>query len=141
MRKENKLTTSIREIKPNERVFEIIKPFHPLVRGYQRHMRRGMHGFGRGRPPFESGRRVFEENLTIFLGLNMKDFEIARERDISHTIMMAVILLIVGSAAFYFMFVIYNYYLVNQTLVWVPQTVLAHLPVDGKRCCARRLGS
>lgn len=116
LRKESRLITSIRELKPDERVFEIIKPFRPLERGFRGHMMRGMHGFGRGRPPFEGNRELLEENLTIFLGLNMRDFEIARARDINHTIMMTVVLFIVGSAAFYFMFVIYNYYLTNQTL-------------------------
>lgn len=116
IRKEDKIVTIVREIKPNERVFEIIKPFYPIDTGFERHRMGGMHGFGRGRPPFETDRGVFEENITIFLGLNMKGFEIVRARDVNHTIMMAVILFIVGSAAFYFMFVIYNYYLVNQTL-------------------------
>ena len=117
IRKEDKIITIVREIKPNERVFEIIKPFHPIgVAGRGPHMMERMHRFGMGRAPFGMGREMFDEQLTIFLGINMKDFEIARVRDINHTILMAVILLIVGSAAFYFMFVIYNYYLVNQTL-------------------------
>ena len=116
IRKEDKIITIVREIKPNERVFEIIKPFYPIDVGFGGHRMGGMRGFGRGRPTFETDRGVFEENITIFLGLNMKGFEIVRARDVNHAIMMAVILFIVGSAAFYFMFVIYNYYLVNQTL-------------------------
>jgi two-component system sensor histidine kinase HydH len=50
------------------------------------------------------------------IGLWMTPFEEARKQDIRHDLMMAAILLILGSAALYFIFVIQNYYLVDKTL-------------------------
>lgn len=50
------------------------------------------------------------------IGLNMEQFEEARARDLGHTIMMAVMMLIIGSASLYFIVVVQNYYLVNRTL-------------------------
>jgi two-component system, NtrC family, sensor histidine kinase HydH len=50
------------------------------------------------------------------VGLWMTPLEEARRQDIQHAILMGVILLILGSAAFYFIFVIQNYYLVDRTL-------------------------
>jgi hypothetical protein len=42
--------------------------------------------------------------------------EEARRQDIRHAFLMGVILLILGSAAFYFIFVVQNYYLVDRYL-------------------------
>jgi two-component system sensor histidine kinase HydH len=70
------------------------------------------------------GRSIFEYKEFLpssgirmaVVGLWMTPLEEARRQDIQHAILMGVILLILGSAAFYFIFVIQNYYLVDRTL-------------------------
>jgi two-component system sensor histidine kinase HydH len=51
------------------------------------------------------------------IGLWMTPLEEARNQDIRHAFLMGGILLILGSAAFYFIFVVQNYYLVDRTLL------------------------
>ncbi len=53
---------------------------------------------------------------SVQVALWMTPLEEARKHDISHALMMAAILLVLGSAAIYFIFVIQNYYLVDRTL-------------------------
>ena len=70
------------------------------------------------------GRGIFEvgEFLNVndvqgaVIGLWMTPLEEARDQDIRHAFLMGGILLILGSAAFYFIFVVQNYYLVDRTL-------------------------
>ncbi len=70
------------------------------------------------------GRSIFEYKEFLpssgvrmaVVGLWMAPLEEARRQDIQHAILMGVILLVLGSAAFYFIFVIQNYYLVDRTL-------------------------
>ena len=52
----------------------------------------------------------------IILGLKMTAFEEARSSDIHHAMIMAGILVALGSGALFFIFVIQNYYLVDRTL-------------------------
>jgi two-component system sensor histidine kinase HydH len=69
-------------------------------------------------------RRLMSENSInaalekhwALIGMDMKGFESARTEDISHTVMMGIMLLIIGSASLYFIVVVQNYYLVNRTL-------------------------
>ena len=48
--------------------------------------------------------------------MKMKAFEDARHADIQHAVIMAGIILVLGSGALFFIFVIQNYYLVDRTL-------------------------
>jgi two-component system sensor histidine kinase HydH len=50
------------------------------------------------------------------LGLDTRIFVEERKKDIRYALMMGLILLIVGSASLYFIYVVQNYYLVNKTL-------------------------
>jgi two-component system sensor histidine kinase HydH len=65
---------------------------------------------------------VYQEPLplgdiqTAVVGLWMTPLEEARKQDIRHSLLMGAILLILGSAAFYFIFVVQNYYLVDRAL-------------------------
>jgi two-component system sensor histidine kinase HydH len=52
----------------------------------------------------------------IVLGLRMTAFEEARQADLHHALIMAAILLALGTGALFFIFVIQNYYLVDKTL-------------------------
>jgi two-component system sensor histidine kinase HydH len=73
---------------------------------------------------FPGGTSIFEykesfrsKNIqTAVVGLWTTPLEEARRQDIRHAFLMGVILLILGSAAFYFIFVVQNYYLVDRTL-------------------------
>jgi two-component system sensor histidine kinase HydH len=53
---------------------------------------------------------------TAVVGLWMTPLEEARRQDIRHAFLMGGILLVLGSAAFYFIFVVQNFYLVDRTL-------------------------
>jgi two-component system sensor histidine kinase HydH len=50
------------------------------------------------------------------VGLWMTPLQEARKQDIRHAVLMGTILLILGSAAFFFIFVVQNYYLIDRTL-------------------------
>lgn len=52
----------------------------------------------------------------IVLGLKLTAYESAQQSDLHHAIIMAVILLALGSGVLFFVFVIQNYYLVKQAL-------------------------
>jgi two-component system sensor histidine kinase HydH len=52
----------------------------------------------------------------IVLGLKMAAYDAARESDLRHAMVMAGIVLMLGTAVFFFIFVIQNYYLVDRTL-------------------------
>jgi len=52
----------------------------------------------------------------IIVGLKMNEFKAAQAEDVRRAIISALILLILGSASLYFLFVIQNYYLINNTL-------------------------
>jgi two-component system sensor histidine kinase HydH len=52
----------------------------------------------------------------LVLGLKMTAFEDAQHADIQHALIMAAIILVLGSGALFFIFVIQNYYLVDRTL-------------------------
>jgi len=52
----------------------------------------------------------------ILLGLKATEVEQAHAGDVKHAILMAVMLLVIGSASLYFIVVVQNYYLVDRTL-------------------------
>ncbi|MBA4423394.1 MAG: hypothetical protein C0390_09925 [Syntrophus sp. (in: bacteria)] len=52
----------------------------------------------------------------IALSLRLATFETARQEDRHHTLLMAAILVVLGTGALYFIFIVQNYYLVNRTL-------------------------
>lgn len=52
----------------------------------------------------------------ILMRLHLETFERARREDILHAFLMGGILLVLGSGALYFIFIVQNYYLVDRTL-------------------------
>ena len=50
------------------------------------------------------------------VGLDTKSFEEARDSDLRHAVMMGLILLIMGTAGFYFIFLVQNYYIAQRAL-------------------------
>ncbi len=53
---------------------------------------------------------------TVVLGLSMAEVEMAHRADLQHAFIMGAILLVLGSGALFFVFVIQNYYLVDRAL-------------------------
>ena len=89
------------------RVYEMAKYFTSIQ--YSPPMGHMMRGMGRHAGPLREGD-------VIVLGLKMAAFDAARLSDLRHAMMMGGIVLALGTAAFFFVFVIQNYYLVDRTL-------------------------
>ncbi|MCF8063252.1 MAG: PAS domain-containing protein [Deltaproteobacteria bacterium] len=90
-------------------VFEVFRRFSPSpeLDGFRRHGM--MHGpEGRGMVP---GRRFdpASDPGLIFVGLDLGAFEEARKEEARHTVMMAVILLLIGFAGLYSVFLVHAY--------------------------------
>lgn len=94
-----------------DKVFEVGVPLerdkYEFYNGFSDEQRRLMN---------ENSIEIALEKYWALIGMDMKGFKIARAEDMSHTIMMGVMLLIIGSASLYFIVVVQNYYLVNRTL-------------------------
>jgi two-component system sensor histidine kinase HydH len=77
---------------------------------------------------------------TLILGIWMTEYEKARREDLRHALVMGGILLVLGSAAIYFIFLVQSYYLVEKTLDETKsytENVVEHMPnglisVDGE---------
>ncbi len=92
------------------RVYELAKLFSP---GPPLRPMRGMHRM-MNRENI-SGGHLHAGNV-IVIGLKMTAFDEARQADLHHAVIMATIVLVLGSGALFFVFVIQNYYLVDATL-------------------------
>lgn len=138
--KENTLVARVREFPGVGKVYEIIKHFNPLQfpdmttpMSQMEKMMEEMMSVGRmGKQEEEvqeGGQKAALErwvqwcggisrhqNQVILLGLKMGTFEEVQSQNIKQALLMAVVLLLVGSAALYFIFVAQNYHLVNRTL-------------------------
>jgi two-component system sensor histidine kinase HydH len=100
----------VRTVQPGSKVYEIARKFEPL---------RNLPRVSRPREMMRRGRmKQFHAHpySTIVLGLKMTAYEEARKGDFHHALIMAAILLALGTAALFFIFVIQNYYLVERTL-------------------------
>jgi two-component system sensor histidine kinase HydH len=93
------VVTRVREVSSELRLYELAKRFLPEPTA----------------PRFLSGKNE-HKHLTIVLGLEMTEFEKAHAADMHHAVIMAGIMVALGSAAIFFIYVIQNYYLVDQTL-------------------------
>jgi len=100
--------------------FLVAKRFQPLVAF--RGMRGAMHGprHSMMHSMMVSRGGVFESILSgkayAIVGLDTRTFDEARRSDVRHAIMMGLILLVLGSASLYFIFLAQSYYIVNRTL-------------------------
>lgn len=93
----------------DENIFRVIKKFEPLNSDQRSRMNRMM------------GRWMQRRNNTageryIVLDLKMQEYQAAQREDIRMGVVSAVILLILGSASFYFLLIAQNYYVANRTL-------------------------
>ena len=98
------LTQVVKQPEPNARkIFEIAKKFKPDY----------------SMPPMMNHKMMkthIHEDTSIVVGLSMKQVEIARKSDVQHALIMAAIVLALGTGTLFFIFVIQNYYLVDKTL-------------------------
>jgi len=93
----------------NENIFRVIKQFEPLETEQRTGMNRMM-----GR--WMQRRSDAAKDRYIALDLKMQEYRAAQREDIRMGVVSAVILLILGSASFYFLLIAQNYYVANRTL-------------------------
>ncbi len=101
---ERQVKWRIRALHGGNRIYELAKLYAPF----------------RALPPDLRDKRFDARHLhvgdTIVLGLKMGLYEAARRQDLRHAVIMAAILLVVGSGALFFIFVTQNFYLVDRAL-------------------------
>ena len=103
--KEKGVMTRYRRLSEEERILDVIKLFRPLPP--EAPSTHGTQG---------NALSAWTQGKIISVGLHLKQFEKARKEDIFHAFLMGGILLLLGSGALYFIFIVQNYYLVDQTL-------------------------
>jgi two-component system sensor histidine kinase HydH len=92
------------------KVYELAKRFSPLPTSNVQSRYHSMMKPGQRSTPH------IHKDAVVVLGLRMTGFEEARHADLRHALIMAAILLALGTGALFFVFVIQNYYLVDNTL-------------------------
>lgn len=94
-------------------IFEVIQPFRPFSYQASPALRRTAEP-GPALP--ESPLHRWAGDKMIALSLRLAAFETARREDRHHTLLMGAILVVLGTGALYFIFIVQNYYLVDRTL-------------------------
>jgi two-component system sensor histidine kinase HydH len=100
------LSSKIQKLKNGERIYELSKQFTLSTTSTHHVMMRNM----------VSANHSNHLQEHIVLGLKMAYFQVARKADTHHAMMMAGIVIALGSASIFFTFIIQNYYLVEKTL-------------------------
>ena len=109
---EDQIDSRIKTLPDSTQTFELAKFFSPMYEPAMMHHRNSQMGLGSGHMVNSHSHR----GDTIVLGMKMTAYEQARQADIQHAFIMAAIILVLGSGALFFIFVIQNYYLVDKTL-------------------------
>ena len=102
------MVTRYRQFAREERVFEVIQRFRPYP---VERLRTAQTVEAK-----ETGRTSAHDPM-IVLSLRLATAETARLQDRHHNLLMAAILVILGTGALYFVFIVQNYYLVDNRLV------------------------
>jgi len=111
--RERGMVTRYREQPDGAQAFEVIQPFRPFSYQMPRPLRREPNE----KSALQEGPlRRWAEDKTIALSLRLATFETARREDRHHNLLMAAILVALGTGALYFIFIVQNYYLVDRTL-------------------------
>ena len=105
----DQIVTRIRELPDGVRIYELAKYFSPIYEP-------SIISKNKAQSQRQLVARYSHRGDIIVLGMKMTAFEDARRADLQHALIMAGIILVLGSAAIFFIFVIQNYYLVNKTL-------------------------
>jgi len=112
-------------------IFEVFRRFSPTQIPF-----RGPHGMMRHRPRYPN--RPYESQLDpdpgriIFVGLDMGPIEAARKEDTRHTILMALVLLLIGFAGIFSLFLAQAYRTTRTSLTRIKafsDNVVDHMPV------------
>ena len=111
--KERGMITRYQEQPGGLQVFEVIQPFRPFSYQPPSPLRRSVDP---GSAIQESPLHRWAGDKMIALGLHLATFETARREDRHHTLLMGAILIVLGTGALYFIFIVQNYYLVDRTL-------------------------
>jgi two-component system sensor histidine kinase HydH len=106
----DQVITRIKIMPGGVRIYELAKYFSPMYEPSVIHSDDRI--IDHGQPQAQHSHR----GDAIVLGMRMTAFADARHADIQHALIMAGIILVLGSGALFFIFVIQNYYLVNRTL-------------------------
>ncbi len=105
----------IKKDKSKNNVFQVYKKFSPMIQQINEatsgmmHMHQGMRGQN-----YDID--IDYENTIIFVELDMKVIEQADQNDIQHSIMMAVILLLIGLTGFVLVFIVQRYRTTRSSL-------------------------
>ena len=105
----------IKKDESGNNVFQVYKKFSPIMQQAQKTlsgmmpMHQRMHGQN-----FDIG--IDYDNTIIFVGLDMKIVEQADQNDIQHSIMMAIILLLIGLTGFILVFIVQRYRATRSSL-------------------------
>ena len=105
----DQIVTRIRELPDGVRIYELAKYFSPIYEP-------SIISKNKAQSQRQLLARHSHRGDIIVLGMKMTAFEDARRADLQHALIMAGIILVLGSGAIFFIFVIQNYYLVNKTL-------------------------
>jgi two-component system sensor histidine kinase HydH len=111
--KERGVITRYQPAQGGERTFEVIKPFRPLSYKAPLALLRESE---KKLDPKEEPLNQWAKDKIISLRLRLGTFEKARKEDIHHAFLMGGILVVLGTGALYFIFIVQNYYLVDRTL-------------------------
>jgi two-component system sensor histidine kinase HydH len=103
-REGEEVVSRVERLPDGSRVYEVARPFRVLPTDF------GAPGYA---SPHQSGS---SPGTVLVVGLRMAAVEDAKQGDLRHAFMMAGILLALGGATLFFLFVIQNYYLVNRAL-------------------------
>jgi two-component system sensor histidine kinase HydH len=107
---ENRIREVVRSLPDGSTVYELAKRFQPypiLPEGSHHQLMMPQHG-----DAFAHG----HAGDVVAVGLRMTGFSEARREDLQHAFLMAGVLLLLGTAALFFIIVIQNFYLVDKTL-------------------------
>lgn len=111
--RERGMITRYREQPGGAQSFEVIQPFRPF--SYQTPPA-SLYSERAGSALQERPLRLWAEGKMIALSLRLAAFETARRQDWHHNLLMGAILVVLGTGALYFIFIVQNYYLVNRSL-------------------------
>ncbi len=106
----DQIITRITHLPDGVRIYELAKYFSPMYEPSIINSKNSIESQGQVAAPHSHSGDI------IVLGLRMTAFEDAQHADIQHALIMAAIILVLGSGALFFIFVIQNYYLVDRTL-------------------------
>jgi two-component system sensor histidine kinase HydH len=96
-----------------ERSFEVIKLFRPFA--YKNPLAILREGEEKVEPR-EEPLHGWAKDKWIAVRLRPGAFDLAREQDLHHALLMGAILVVLGGGTLYFIFIVQNYYLVDRTL-------------------------